>query len=192
MAWIVVIVVLLAIIGPVVYLMPSKRERQLADVRMIARRAGLGVALTHIPKLDAAAEERVSAGGVQRDPTIECASYKLMFPRRLDAAPCWYVLRGASTKRREPIDGWTSVSAIDNVSVTEAPYWSTVTSLVEAMPGGCLAVEATPNYVAWMGTERLGGEDAETVVDTITQQLRTLADLHSEMDQKADNFDDET
>ena len=68
-----------ALIGPVVYLMPTKREKRLSEVRLLARKLGLRVSVEAIPDLNIKREELVSPSGVSRSPTVECAVYRLRF-----------------------------------------------------------------------------------------------------------------
>jgi len=46
-------------------------------VRLFARQCGLTVKITNVPKLDATADERVSAGGVAKNPQLSCVAYKV-------------------------------------------------------------------------------------------------------------------
>ena len=85
--------------GPILWLLPSKRDKRLAELRAAARRAGLVVEIVAVPKLDADASERVSAGGVARHATIDCAAYRLPLPRPLTAAPHWQLLKSARENR---------------------------------------------------------------------------------------------
>lgn len=73
--------VLALVIGPVMYIMPSAREKRIAELRRRAMAAGLKVKLSRLPKLDPQAEERVSAAGQVRTVTMECAAYQ----RTIDA-----------------------------------------------------------------------------------------------------------
>ncbi len=106
MTWIVIGVVLLAAFGPIFWLVPSKKDRRLARLRQEARHAGLVVEIKSIPKLDASAEERVSAGGVVREPKVLCASYAFTLPRKLEHLPVWLALRSPAATDG-PWSGWT-------------------------------------------------------------------------------------
>ena len=179
-AWIIAAIVLLAVIGPVLYLLPSKRQRRLGALRAAARSAGLAVELASVPKLDAAPEERVSAGGVPRDARIDCAAYRLPLPKPLPDAPCWRLLkcRSVDASRPHPIDGWTALSPPQDVPTPNADYWRRVAACIDALPGGCVGVEANGAQVGWLGTERLGDAVPEDVVADIRSGLEALRDLH--------------
>ncbi|MEM9624471.1 MAG: hypothetical protein AAF993_22715, partial [Pseudomonadota bacterium] len=77
MTWLILILVLAMVIGPVMYLVPSARDKRLAELRSQARIAGLGVKLSTLPKLDPSADERVSAGGVIKEAANSCVAYQL-------------------------------------------------------------------------------------------------------------------
>jgi len=104
--WIVIVVVLLVAFGPVLWLVPSKRDRRLTALRGRARTEGLVVEIRHLPKLDWRPEDRVSAGGKVREPVIECAAYSLRFGRRLGHLPGWRVLRVATDGPPDPFPSW--------------------------------------------------------------------------------------
>ena len=93
MAWIIIIGILLVAIGPVLYVMPSKRDKQLIALRSQARTAGLTVDISHIPDLNATAIDKVSAGGKKREPKIKCATYTLMPSHPFQNSPCWHLGR---------------------------------------------------------------------------------------------------
>ena len=87
MVWAIIGVVLVLAIGPLFWLRPSRRERGIAALREAARKANLTVEVGRVPDLDAPADARVSAGGRERAPTIECATYRLLTPGRLPPKP---------------------------------------------------------------------------------------------------------
>ena len=180
--WLVVAVVLIALAGPVFWLLPSERERQLARLRAEARRAGLVVELASVPKLDAPAEEKVSAGGVVREAKVDCAVYRLPMTDAPPDAPRWLLLKGspADTAATEtPVPGWALGEMQVHPPATRT-YWRAVAAVANELPGGCVAVEADRRRVAWYGSERLEGAAAEVVVAGIRDGLAALARLHSD------------
>ena len=76
-----IIVGILALaIAPLFWAMPSRRERQLAALRTMARKDGFSLQLTEIDHPDPSAEMQVSAGGKQRRPMQACVAYRLQLP----------------------------------------------------------------------------------------------------------------
>lgn len=179
MVWAIIGVVLVLAIGPLFWLRPSRRERGVAALREEARKANLTVEVARLPDLDAAPEARVSAGGRARAPTIECATYRLLAPGRLEAAPHWRLLKSARENRY--LEGWTTLEPPRALPAPQADYWRRVAAIVDTLPGGCLAVEATADGVGWSGRERLGDASPETVAAAIRGGLEALRDLHQEL-----------
>ena len=183
MVWIVIALVLIAAVGPVFYLMPSKASRRQAALRTAAGQAGLVVEVGSVPKLDADAAERVSSGGVPRDAKIDCAVYRLPLARRLVQAPQWMLLKSAQENRF--LDGWTTLNPPVAVPVDRVAYWREVAEIVDALPGSCVAVEAGAQAVSWYGTERIGDTDPGTLAQAIRDGLARLAEVHERIDRTA-------
>ena len=95
MTWLIVGGLLILAFAPVLWLMPTKRDRQLVKLREQARRAGLIVEVTALPRTGARAEERVGADGVARDVTQPCSAYLLPAPKPWQRAPRWFLMRDA-------------------------------------------------------------------------------------------------
>ncbi len=183
MGWIIVAVVLAAAVGPLLWLLPSKRDRRLSELRTAARSAGLIVEVASVPKLDARAEERVTAGGAERLPSVSCAAYALALPAPLPDAPLWRLLK--SERENRYLSGWTTLSPPKQTPTPAEGYWRTIQPILDAMPGGCVAVEAGSRRIAWLGTERIGEDAAETIVADIHSGLSAIAELHRELDAAA-------
>ena len=77
MNWLIIILIVFVVIGPVLYLLPNARDKRLIALREQARHAGLAVQITSVPKLDPAAHERVSAGAKTLEPKRLCSAYKM-------------------------------------------------------------------------------------------------------------------
>jgi hypothetical protein len=104
--WILIGLVLLIAFGPVLWLVPSRKDRRLAALRDRARSEGLVVDIRRLPKQDAAPEERVSAGGQVRHPVIECAAYGRLFGKKLRYLPGFRLLRGPADSAPDPFADW--------------------------------------------------------------------------------------
>lgn len=185
MVWIVLGIVLVAAIGPVFRLLPSRRDRAQGELRAAARRAGLTVELATVPKVDAASEERVSAGGKPREAKIDCAAYRLPLPHRMATAPSWFLVR--SDRENRYLEGWTTLSPPRRLPARQAAYWRDIGVIVAALPGGCRAVEADARFLSWYGRERLGDRSPESVAEGIRDGLKAIGELHRELDGRGGN-----
>lgn len=77
MEWFVIFLALGVAIGPMLYLMPTERDRHLSALRAQAKTLGYTVQLDRVLKLDPDDQERVTAGGGVRHPAVSCARYQL-------------------------------------------------------------------------------------------------------------------
>ena len=180
LVWIIIGIVLCAAIGPIFWLLPSKRDRVQGQLRSAARQAGLVVEIAALPKVDSRPEERVSAGGKPRDATIDCVAYRLALPRPMPNAPAWLLLR--SDRENRYLTGWTTLSPPTRLPATQAAYWRDLAAVLDGLPGGCTAVEADTRYVSWYGREHLNGSSPEAVVEGVRAGLHAIGKLHRELD----------
>ena len=77
MEWFVIFLALGVATGPMLYLMPTERDRHLSALRAQAKSLGYTVQLDRVLKLDPDDHERVTAGGGVRHPAVSCARYRL-------------------------------------------------------------------------------------------------------------------
>ncbi len=180
MVWLIVALGLLVAFGPIVWLMPSRRDRQLAKLREAARRAGLVVELVRVPVLDATPEERVSAGGVARDAQRACTAYRLPVHGVDDAGPDWFLLRDAASV--DPLPGWAGhpERRPRGLPADAGPYWTRVGRAVAALAERCVALECSPAAVTWYWLENAGQRAPAEIVAEIAQCLQALAALQRE------------
>ena len=181
MTWVIVALVLIGVVGPLFWMLPSQRERQVGALRAAARGVGLLVELASVPKPDASAHERVSAGGVARDAKIRCAAYRLLFPKAQPDAPRWFLLKtaaqGGAGVGGAPVAGWALRETAANTPES-SEYWRQVGVIVNELPGDCVGVEADAGQVAWYGRERFGDQTVDAAVAAVRRGLTELAALH--------------
>ena len=182
MAWIIIIGILLVAIGPVLYVMPSKRDKQLIALRSQARTAGLTVDISHIPDLNATAIDKVSAGGKKREPKIKCATYTLMPSHPFQNSPCWHL--GRSKTDNVLVTGWGRIGAVRGISSSDDGYWARIGAIINALPGSCIAVKTTPHEICWQGLEHLNDQAINELVLEIKTGLEKIVELHDQIDKE--------
>jgi hypothetical protein len=147
MTWIIIGLILLAAFGPVLWLVPSKRDRHLTALRDQARREGLVVELRRVPKLNPSPAERVSAGGRIKQPVVECTAYIQTLKRRLAVLPTWRLLRddGADNSAARAAPGWAFdpdfKPDLSQVGVSFQASQKTLAHLFGAIPNDVIGVE---------------------------------------------------
>lgn len=177
MTWILIALIFLVAFGPVLWLVPSKRDKRLAAMRKRAREEGLVVEMRRIPKPDPAPQERVSSGGRTREPVIECASYGLPLSRTLKFLPTWRLVRKAAENEADPLPDWQyDVRPKGDGRAYLADVLDRVRGTLERLPADVVALEASARMVLAFWLERPGTNE-QSVID-LAAILRGLeADL---------------
>jgi hypothetical protein len=170
MTWIIIGLILLAAFGPVLWLVPSKRDRHLSALRDEARREGLVVELRRLPKLNPTADERVTAGGRVKEPTIECTAYTRTLRRRLVVLPAWRLLRSEDGIRALP--GWVFDPEGKAAGEAFRASLDCLRGLFDGLPRDVIGVELSARalIVFW-----LEGRSAERSTVTEISNLLTAA-----------------
>ena len=180
MTWLIVGGLLLLAFAPVLWLLPTKRDRQLVALREQARRAGLVVEVTALPKRVARAEERVGADGVARQATRPCSAYRLPTPKPWRRAPGWFLLRDAAGAT--PLSGWVQHAEVPLPRAVDADYWDAIADAVAGLEDHCLALEVTQSAASWYWSENLSTWEAGELVSEIARRLRAIALLQTRRD----------
>ncbi len=176
---IIIAVTFTLVIGPLFWLRPSARDRQLERLRGRARACGLNVAMRQIPDPDPPATLRVSSGGKVRDPILYTALYEM--PLRLPGSleprhvPIWEVVR-LRQDRRSPIEDELSAHLLSGWRFEQAglPLLEHVIARLSEQlalaPRGTVKVVGDTSSVGLYWQER--GDEGE--VDTIARLLEGL------------------
>lgn len=186
MTWLIIAAVLLAAFGPVLWLLPSRRDRRLAAMRQAARQAGLVVELVRIPKTNPSAEDRVSAGGVIRDPVRECAAYALPLPRSLKFVPSLRLL-WAEGSDDGPWPGWSYNPRPDMRNPRLAPTLARIEPLLGTLPEDVAGLEITPRRVVvfWLESADSDAGDVAGLAVALGEFGERLAELDREYEAAA-------
>lgn len=150
MTWLVIGLLFLAAFAPILWLLPSERDKRLSKLRMEARRRGLAVELARLPDPRPRPHERVSSGGVVKHPVVKCAAYRMYVPRPLEHTQPWRVESGDS----------------------EAA--SKLAGCYDAMPSDWLAVEVDRNGACLYWREEVSDATAGETLDSVVELLAHL------------------
>jgi hypothetical protein len=189
MTWLIIGLILLAAFGPVLWLVPSRKDRHLSALREQARLEGLVVELRRLPKLQPSAHERVTAGGRVKKPVQECAAYMQMLRRRLVMLPGWRVHRG--TGDLEARGGWYFDFELRARGDAFDATMSALDPLFGGLPADVVAVELTDRTLLAYWLER-GAATRETVSEMALQMRaaeQALLDLDARFQRLAENDD---
>lgn len=187
MTWLIILAVLAAAFGPVAYLRPSKRDRVLTELRAAARKQGIIVELTQVPKLAALAHERVTSGGVERIPNLACVAYTIHPQPRPEPPVRYRLLRQPNTEY--PVAHTLSQWELDRSFAAAAPlqfgplapadYWRAVADIVEQLPADTVAIAVTDTACSCYWQETLNGLEPAASVAALAAALQNLAALQT-------------
>lgn len=181
MTWILIGLVLVVAFGPILWLVPSKRDKRLAAMRARARSEGLLVEMRRIPKPDPRPEDRVSSGGRVRNPVIECASYSQPLQRGLKFLPGWRLIRKPASEAADPFPDWQYDVRPEGEGRAYLPEMLEVApDCLKRLPADVVAIEVAPRMVLAYWLER-PGTNADTVSD-LAVVLREFQDALSGLD----------
>jgi len=175
--WILIVVVLVIAFGPVLWLVPSRRDRRLTALRARARSEGLLVDIRRLPKRDASPEERVSAGGAVRAPVVECAAYGRMFRKKLRYLPGWRLLRGAADGAPDPFPDWQYDQRPKGEGRAHLePMLTLVRSALDRLPEDVIGfeVDGKSTFAYWR-------EQPGSTVETVAKLASVLGELEEEL-----------
>jgi len=158
--WLIICIVLLAAFGPVLWLIPSKKDKRLAGLRERARKEGFVVELKRLPKLDPTPEERVSAGGRPREPVVECAAYSCTMVKKLECLPPWRLLRTTDDSASQtqnpakPRPGWVFEAGRRPQRDHLSAMLDATDEVLAVLPGDVLALEVTTRRLTFYWLEK--------------------------------------
>ena len=173
--WVVALSVLL-ILGGIVSVLPSRKERALGQLRLLARQHNLKVSIEFIKDVNAPKSEHVSAGGVRLNPKRRCASWSLHLAPKPDYGyPTWTLYE--SSRDDGPIpESYLVQEDNPNLNLNQE-YWNEVEKLRDLSPPRLIALSCTPTSVKWLGAEVLE-RDQDEFISTMLAILKGLAHLN--------------
>ncbi len=181
MTWLIIALIMVVVIGPVMYLVPTAKDKRLTGLRASARGRGLNVQITSVPKLDPAGHERVTAGGKTQDPCTPCAAYHLPLGDNLADMSHFMLVKlpeHPTVLVNEVSPGWALSKESDQ------SFWqryntggagvAQLSDISEQLPADVLALAVDARSVACYWQEKAAAED--DVVDRIAAVLGHLRD----------------
>ena len=164
MNWLIIVLILLAIVGSMMWMMPSPRQRAQAILRQHAMRQGLQVQISRVlfPRAlgEAQAEERdcvaYRLGRVGRDAKVDPLHFEP-----------WQIFKIATHATENLPEGWSWGKGEGRLSETSCRL---IDSLIQALPDDVYGVESTPVNVSVLWREN----GSQATVDEIQTQLQRL------------------
>lgn len=181
MVFILISIVFLIVFGGVVRVLPSRRMRQIGNLRVAARKFNLEISLVQITDVNAALADRVTAGGVRQDPKKRCVAWSKRYPDEYSALPEWISYALDEDESRET-DWQLDVTKVPNGHLTDT-YWAEVERIKKLFPSRCIALECSNTEVRWLGYEVIDST-IDDFIHQIVQSLDALIQLNVSISNK--------
>lgn len=164
MKWLIITVVMISLIGSVMWVMPSPRQRYQAELRMRARKMGVQVQLSRV--------DLPRAKGEVEPETISVPAYR--FPRtnlersERDRWVVWQVHRVETLENEGLPAGWSWLKGAGELSESVRLR---VNELLQSLPEDVVGVESTPLYLGLFWYERGEPERLEQLNELVQPLL---------------------
>lgn len=165
MKWTIIILVVMSLLGSMMWVMPSPRQRFLAKLRQQASRHGFQVQMVHLisPRAAGEIEPETRMATVYRLPR-----YNLDKQQRYHFK-VWQVFRQTAVANEGLPEGWCWGKG---ERCLNAQQLITLNTLLEALPEGVSSIESTPVHLSIFWDER--GD--ENMLDEFQTLLKPILD----------------
>lgn len=158
MHWLIITFILCSLIGSMMWVMPSPRQRYQADLRMRARKLGIQVQLVRL--------EFPRGKGETEGETKSVPAYRILRQNldraEKDAWKAWQVLRIETLENEGLPSGWSWGSKGASLS---AEAIDSIRQLVEQLPEDVVGVESTPLHLTLFWLERGEADRLESLLE---------------------------
>lgn len=186
MAWIIIVLIFLVAFGPLLWLMPTQRERRLARLRQQAIQSGIRVELGRLPRPDPTPAQRVTAGGRALDVSRECAVYQHPLPKRLRHLPPARVLRGELGAPAWP--GWSFEVGAKPDHPHLGAALNALATVAATLPDDVIALEWRGHEVGayWLESRGSGADSVPELASKLAAAAAALGALDASLEPDTD------
>lgn len=159
----IIVFVVMSLLGSLMWMMPSKREKLLATLRLDARKAGFTVQLVHV--------EPPRAEGEYESDTINVAAYRMSrnnsHKKQPETVP-WQVFRVKAISCDGLTEGWSWKIGERMLS---SSHLAVLNEVIKALPDDVVGLESTPIHVSAYWKELSGIESME-IIKNVLEKLK--------------------
>ena len=167
MEWAIIVLIVVSLIGSMMWVMPSPRQRFQSKLRLNARKFGFNVSLAHIKFPRAQGEIE---GEVRHLPVYRKVRTNLHKKAR-QGWQDWSVCRVISQAKTGLPEGWSWIKGEFEI---KAPKCEQLSAWLETLPREVVAVESTNLHLSLYWTE----PDIPGGLETLNERATTLIELN--------------
>jgi len=171
MTWLLIIFILALIIGPILVLLPSPRQKEQTAFRSEAKSRGISVELCSIEDPDPDPDRYLSATGKRLEPVIKCIAYRVARKRPLHwrrvARINWKLIQTGEHHLTDLPAGWTWREPPNEVAEV---LRQALAEELHRLPEDAIAVEEI-NYIVSVYWREKGGSEALQAVCNFLEKI---------------------
>ena len=171
MTWLLIIFILALIIGPILVLIPSTRQKEQIAFRNEAKSRGISVELCTIEDPNPDPDSYLSATGKRLDPVIKCIAYRISRKRPLHwrrvARISWKLVQTQDARLADLPAGWKWHEPSNELAEV---LRQALARELNRLPDDVIAVDESNYFVSVYWREK-GGSDALEGVCSFLEQL---------------------
>lgn len=160
MQWLIIVFIIASLIGSMLWVMPSPRQRYQADLRMRARKMGIQVQLARL--------ELPRAKGETEGDILNVPAYRILRQnldrKEKDSWNAWQVLRIETLNQEALPEGWSWRS--ESMGLEENAL-ATLVELLKQLPDDVVGIESTPLHLTLYWHERGEPERLEQLYELV-------------------------
>lgn len=171
MHWLIFVLILVMVIGPIMYMVPTERDKRLMQLRMKARQLGMNIEISTLPKLDPTADERVTASGQVKSPTFSCSGYQL--PVSNDDALATFRLQRipqSPTMLVNEVAGWHATTADGSEQIRLSGDLAGLENFLRSLPDTWSAVALDARFLTCFWDEKASADS--DILESMVEVLR--------------------
>ncbi len=163
MKWAIIVLIMMSLIGSMMWVMPTKRQRFLADLRMKATRLGFQVQLIRLtpPRAMGEVEAETFSASAYRLPRLD------MKKEQRDGFKEWRIFWQEAISNEGLPAGWCWETGERQLTEQQLQQ---LNEFISELPDGIRAVESTPIHLTLFWDER--GDEA--VLESLKQKMQQM------------------
>jgi len=159
MKWTIIILIMMSLLGSMMWVMPTKRQKYQAALRMKAKKLGYQVQLEHVTAPRAKGEMDAEA----RDMTVYRLLRHGLDQQEKNTFNSWQIFRVESIADTDLSSGWSWSRGERTLNSTQLEH---LNKILAKLPSGVFSLESSPVYIGAYWDEE-GGEK-------VLEELKTL------------------
>lgn len=169
MEWMVIILVMMSLLGSMMWVMPTRKQKYQASLRLKAKSLGFQVILEKMTPPRAQGEMEAE----ERNITAYRVLRHDLTRDQKNNFRTWQVYRVNSIANIGLVDGWSWAEGERILTELELDQ---LNALLTDLPKGVLSLESTPAYVGAHWDEGGNSDNGEELMETLYQQLKQLSE----------------